>query len=71
LGLRGIFLAPFLHGSFAHVAANTVPFLILGWLVIIRGIGEFFFVSVFSALIAGLAPGLLAVAIRCMWVPAV
>jgi membrane associated rhomboid family serine protease len=54
VGLRGIFLAPFLHGSFAHVAANTVPFLILGWLVMIRSIGEFFFVSIFSALIAGL-----------------
>jgi membrane associated rhomboid family serine protease len=59
VGLRGIFLAPFLHGSFAHVAANTVPFLILGWLVMIRSIGEFFFVSVFSALIAGIGTWLL------------
>ncbi|AFY69039.1 Peptidase S54, rhomboid domain protein [Thalassoporum mexicanum PCC 7367] len=59
VGLRGIFLAPFLHGNFAHVAANTLPFLILGWLVIIRGVGEFFFVSVFAALIAGIGTWLI------------
>src|SRR4051794_30719620 len=28
-GLPGIALAPFLHGSFAHVAANTMPFFAL------------------------------------------
>ena len=29
-GLRHIFVAPFLHGGFGHLFANTVPFLILG-----------------------------------------
>jgi membrane associated rhomboid family serine protease len=53
-GLLGILFAPFLHGSFSHVAANTVPFLILGWFVMLRGIDQFFFVSVVSALVSGL-----------------
>lgn len=53
-GLLGILFAPFLHGSFYHVAANTVPFLVLGWFVMLRGIDQFFFVSVVSALVSGL-----------------
>ena len=32
-GLTGIVAAPFLHADFAHLMANTVPFLILGGLV--------------------------------------
>lgn len=30
VGLRGIFLAPLLHGGFAHLIANTAPILVLG-----------------------------------------
>jgi membrane associated rhomboid family serine protease len=29
-GIRGIVLAPLIHGSFAHIVANTLPLLILG-----------------------------------------
>jgi hypothetical protein len=29
-GLPGILLAPLLHGSFAHLAANSLPLLVLG-----------------------------------------
>ena len=36
LGLRGIFFAPFLHGSFNHLLANSIPFVLLGWLVMLR-----------------------------------
>jgi membrane associated rhomboid family serine protease len=54
VGLRGILFAPFLHGSFYHVAANTVPFIVLGWLVMLRNISDFYFVSVISALVGGL-----------------
>jgi len=53
-GLVGILTAPFLHGNFYHVAANTVPFLGMGWFVLLRGTDRFFFVSVVSALISGL-----------------
>src|SRR6187549_2106155 len=41
-GLVGIVLAPFLHGGFRHLAANTVPFLILGWFVMLRRTWHFF-----------------------------
>ncbi|MFN8129377.1 MAG: rhomboid family intramembrane serine protease [Candidatus Nanopelagicales bacterium] len=35
-GLTGVVAAPFLHADFAHLMANTVPFLILGCLVALR-----------------------------------
>ena len=53
-GLRGILFAPFLHGSFYHLAANTVPFIVLGWLVMLRNIRDFYFVSLMAALVGGL-----------------
>ena len=53
IGLRGILFAPFLHGSFYHVAANTLPFIVLGWFVMLRNIKDFYFVSFMSALIGG------------------
>lgn len=54
IGLRGILFAPFLHGGFYHVAANTMPFIVLGWFVMLRNINDFYFVSFMSALIGGL-----------------
>ena len=54
MGLRGILFAPFLHGNFQHVASNTVPFLILGGLVLCRGAKEFGAVSLYIMLIGGL-----------------
>lgn len=33
LGLIGIFTMPFLHGSFAHIISNTLPFLVLSTLI--------------------------------------
>jgi membrane associated rhomboid family serine protease len=58
-GLVGILFAPFLHGSFFHVAANTVPFLVLGWLVMLRGISDFFTVSIVGAFISGVGTWLI------------
>lgn len=54
IGLRGILFAPFLHGGFYHVLANTAPFIVLGWLVMLRNIKDFYFVSAISALVGGL-----------------
>lgn len=36
-GLIGILWAPFLHGGFAHLVANSVPLLVLGGLVLAHG----------------------------------
>jgi membrane associated rhomboid family serine protease len=53
-GLPGIVLAPFLHGSVSHVAANTMPFLVLAWLVLLRGWGELIKVSILTVAFSGL-----------------
>ncbi len=54
IGLRGILFAPFLHGSFGHLIANTIPFIILGWLTMIQETKDFYIVSFLSALVGGM-----------------
>ncbi len=59
-GLRGILFAPFLHGSLAHLVANSVSLLILGWLVLVfGGRRQFYWVSAAAALGSGLCAWLL------------
>jgi len=53
-GLAGIPAAPFIHAGLAHLVANTIPLLILGALVLLRGVVELLFVVVVTALGAGL-----------------
>jgi len=52
-GLPGIIASPFLHASFAHLAANLVPFLILGALVIAEDLKRFVAVSLIVILLGG------------------
>ncbi|MGB3788697.1 MAG: rhomboid family intramembrane serine protease [Phormidesmis sp.] len=59
-GLSGIFFAPFLHGNFAHLLANTLPLVSLGWLIMLRNTEDFFWVSIISALVSGLGTWLIA-----------
>ena len=54
VGLRNILFAPFLHRGFFHLLANTIPFLLLGWFVMLRSVHEFFYVSFVAALVSGL-----------------
>lgn len=60
VGLWGVVLAPFLHAGFGHVAANTLPFLVLGWFVLLQGIRPFLFVTTTVMLISGLGTWLIA-----------
>ncbi|MBE9090630.1 rhomboid family intramembrane serine protease [Microcystis aeruginosa LEGE 11464] len=60
IGLRGILFAPFLHGDFTHLIANTVPFLILGWLVMLQETSDFFIVTGLTMLVGGLGVWLFA-----------
>jgi membrane associated rhomboid family serine protease len=53
-GLWGIFVAPVLHANPEHLLANTVPLLVLGWLVLLRDARHFLPVTLFSVLGAGL-----------------
>lgn len=59
-GLWGVLFAPFLHASFRHLIANTVPFLVLGWLVMLREISDFGVVTLVTLLVSGLGVWLLA-----------
>jgi membrane associated rhomboid family serine protease len=52
-GLWGILFMPLLHGSLAHVAANTMPFLVLGWLVMLRRLSDFIVVTTVTMLVTG------------------
>ncbi len=53
-GLIGILVAPFLHANLNHLIANTVPFLLFGWLVMLRDRRHFLPVTLYSMLGAGL-----------------
>ncbi|MCP2337723.1 rhomboid family intramembrane serine protease [Actinomadura rupiterrae] len=52
--LPDIFTAPFLHVGFGHLMANTVPFLILGFLAAVRGIAKFLTASLVIIVVGGL-----------------
>lgn len=54
VGLRGLLFAPFLHGDFGHLLANTVPFLTLGWLTMIQETSDFYIVSIVTMIVGGL-----------------
>ncbi len=58
-GLWGILFAPFIHANLAHLIANTVPLLLLGWLVLLRDARHFLPVTLLSMLGAGLGAWLL------------
>ena len=58
-GLGHILLAPWFHVGLAHLAANTLPLIILGWLVMLRRTGDFWVVALVSALVSGLGIWLL------------
>ncbi|REE97002.1 rhomboid family intramembrane serine protease [Thermomonospora umbrina] len=52
--LPEIFTAPFLHGGFEHLLANTVPFLVLGFLAAARGVGRFLAANLIIIVVGGL-----------------
>ncbi len=53
-GLQAIVVAPWLHGGFGHLLANTIPFVVLGWFVMVRRTTDFFIVALAALLISGL-----------------
>lgn len=60
VGLRGILLAPLLHGSFAHLLANTIPLLILSALIVLRHNGRYWMITGLIVLVSGLGTWLIA-----------
>lgn len=59
-GLVGILFAPVLHGGWDHLSANTVPVLILLFLVLVSGIGRGLAATGIIWLVAGLGVWLVA-----------
>jgi membrane associated rhomboid family serine protease len=53
-GLDGLLFAPLLHGDWAHLIANTVPFLVLGFLAMAGGFRQFMVVTATIWVLGGL-----------------
>ena len=52
-GLWGIILAPILHANWQHLMANTVPLLVLGFLMTLAGISRFVWATVIVWILGG------------------
>ncbi|MGI8457889.1 MAG: rhomboid family intramembrane serine protease [Propionibacteriaceae bacterium] len=58
-GLPEIFTAPFLHLGWAHLESNSLPFLVLGFLVLLGGMARWLLSSLISIVSSGLSAWLL------------
>ncbi len=58
--LCGIFTAPFIHASFAHLIGNTIPFLFLGVIIALRGAARLAAVTAIVIVVGGLGTWLVA-----------
>jgi membrane associated rhomboid family serine protease len=52
-GLRGIVFAPVLHANWQHLMANTVPLLVLGFLVTLAGLSRFVWATAIVWILGG------------------
>ena len=57
--LWGIFTAPFLHVSFAHLISNTIPFVFMGVIIALEGARRLGLVTVIVIVIGGLGTWLI------------
>ena len=58
-GLPGIIAAPFLHAGWDHLISNSVPFFVLGFLVLLGGLARWLLSSLISIITSGLTAWLL------------
>jgi membrane associated rhomboid family serine protease len=54
IGLLGILFGPILHGDIPHLFGNSISFMALGWLLLLRGQTDFWTVSAVVTLTSGL-----------------
>lgn len=52
-GLTGILFAPLLHNGFGHLVANTLPLLVLGFLVLLSGVRRWVAVTAIVWVVGG------------------
>ena len=53
--LWAVFTSPLVHASWAHLAGNTIPLVILGFIVLLEGWRRFLGVAVIGSIAAGLS----------------
>lgn len=53
-GLRGIVTQPFLHASYGHLASNTLPFILIGWVVLMGSVRVWAIVTATVVLLGGI-----------------
>lgn len=51
--LPEILIAPFIHGSVLHLASNSIPFAILGFLLLVHGLLRYILVSLWVIIVGG------------------
>ncbi|WP_176562186.1 rhomboid family intramembrane serine protease [Mycolicibacterium palauense] len=66
-GLEGILFAPLLHADWQHLAANTLPALVLGFLVTLAGISRFVWATAIIWILGGLGTWLIGDIGRCAY----
>ncbi|MGI9649048.1 MAG: rhomboid family intramembrane serine protease [Acidimicrobiia bacterium] len=59
-GLEGVLFAPVLHGGWAHITSNSVPFLVLGALVMTYGLQRWIIATATITFVGGSLTWLLA-----------
>ena len=59
-GLIGIVASPFLHDGFGHLAANTLPFAVMGFVIALRGALRLVTVTAIVMLVGGFGTWLVA-----------
>jgi membrane associated rhomboid family serine protease len=58
-GLMGIVFAPLLHANWEHLAANTVPALVLGFLMTLAGMARFIYATAIVWILGGIGTWLI------------
>ncbi|KGI69249.1 rhomboid family intramembrane serine protease [Mycolicibacterium rufum] len=68
-GLAGILFAPLLHSNWEHLIANTVPALVLGFLMTLAGLSRFLYATAIIWILGGLGTWLIGnVGAQCPYV---
>jgi len=60
VGLRGVVTEPFLHATYAHVFSNTVPLILIGWVLLLAGVRTWLIVTATVVVAGGLLTWLVA-----------
>jgi membrane associated rhomboid family serine protease len=52
-GLWGLLSMPFLHASFGHLLSNTIPLVLVGWVLLLSGLRTFLTVTAIVVIVGG------------------